>query len=497
MKKLIYAFVFVMMILILTGCGEKYCKVNVIVNGNETINYVETGKIYEPTDDRIIGLFYDESYTKEYNKEPINENTTLYAKLKMIKASIIINGKTNTFEITSGDSFKINNFNKKIKLYYDKDYTKEYNNEVITENITLYGNDIEEEKELITVKIIKAKETQEIKLEKGSYLFVRDLNDERVISLYYDEELTSEYEIDKIEKDLTLYAKEKHVTVSIHCNNSIKTIEVLYKEIFDKNDLDLYYDVDFTKEYKNKELTEDIDLYEKEKTVIIRCNDKLVSINNGSKLSNDDLAYLGIKSIDKLYTDKLFINKFVNENIIRSITLYDKGDYTFYGEYRKYTQEKVNRSPYVIGIQFLDDGYDISSDIVMKISIGFDGDRNWLTKINSKNAYISVKNDTKEENLLTIEDLLTSKYTVYASKTECTSYNGERYIKVNYNFNQNITIPKDFINNNHNGNIILEVYSDEVIEIKETVELDYQIKDNRVYFITNEIKPLYLKYFIL
>lgn len=497
MKKIFYAFVFVMMLLVLTGCGEKYCKVNVIVNGNETINYVETGKIYEPTDDRTIGLFYDEACTKEYKDEPINENTTLYAKLKMIKASIIINGKTNTFEITSGDSFKINNFNKKIKLYYDKDYTKEYNNEIITESITLYGKEIEEEKELVTVKIIKAKETQEIKLEKGSYLFVRDLNDERVISLYYDEELTSEYEIDKIEEDLTLYAKEKHVTVSIHCNNSIKTIEVLYKEIFDKNDLDLYYDVDFTKEYKNKELTEDIDLYEKEKTVIIRCNDKLVSINNGSKLSNDDLAYLGIKSIDKLYTDKLFINKFVNENIIRSITLYDKGDYTFYGEYRKYTQEKVNRSPYVIGIQFLDDGYDISSDIVMKISIGFDGDRNWLTKINIKNAYISVKNDTKEENLLTIEDLLTSKYTVYASKTECTSYNGERYIKVNYNFNQNITIPKDFINNNHNGNIILEVYSDEVIEIKETVELDYQIKGNRVYFTTSEIKPLYLKYFIL
>lgn len=415
----------------------------------------------------------------------------------MIKASIIINGKTNTFEITSGDSFKINNFNEKIKLYYDKNYTKEYNNEVITESITLYGKEIEEEKELVTVKIIKVKETQEIKLEKGSYLFVRDLNDERVISLYYDEELTSEYEIDKIEEDLTLYAKEKHVTVSIHCNNSIKTIEVLYKEIFDKNDLDLYYDVDFTKEYKNKELTEDIDLYEKEKTVIIRCNDKLVSINNGSKLSNDDLAYLGIKSIDKLYTDKLFINKFVNENIIRSITLYDKGDYTFYGEYRKYIQENVNRSPYVIGIQFLDDGYDISSDIVMKISVGFDGDRNWLTKINSKNAYVSVKNDTKEENLLTIEDLLTSKYTIYASKTECTSYNGERYIKVNYNFEQNITISKDFININHNGKIKFEVYSDEVIDIKETVELDYQIKDNRVYFTTSEIKPLYLKYFIL
>lgn len=82
MKKIFYAFVFVMMLLVLTGCGEKYCKVNVIVNGNETINYVETGKIYEPSDDRIIGLFYDESYTKECNKEPINENTTLYAKLK-------------------------------------------------------------------------------------------------------------------------------------------------------------------------------------------------------------------------------------------------------------------------------------------------------------------------------------------------------------------------------------------------------------------------------
>ena len=97
MKKIFYAFVFVMMLLFFTGCGEKYCKVNVIVNGNETINYVETGKIYETTDNRIIGLFYDESYTKEYKNEPINENTTLYAKLKMIKANIIINGKANTF----------------------------------------------------------------------------------------------------------------------------------------------------------------------------------------------------------------------------------------------------------------------------------------------------------------------------------------------------------------------------------------------------------------
>ena len=499
MKKIFYAFVFVMMLLILTGCGEKYCKVNVIVNGNETINYVETGKIYEPTDDRIIGLFYDESYTKEYNKEPINENTTLYAKLKMIKASIIINGKTNTFEITSGDSFKINNFNKKIKLYYDKDYTKEYNNEVITESITLYGKEIEEEKELVTVKIIKAKETQEIKLEKGSYLFVRDLNDERVISLYYDEELTSEYEIDKIEEDLTLYAKEKHVTVSIHCNNSIKTIEVLYKEIFDKNDLDLYYDVDFTKEYKNKELTEDIDLYEKEKTVIIRCNDKLVSINNGSKLSNDDLAYLGIKSIDKLYTDKLFINKFVNENIIRSITLYDKGDYTFYGKVKQDATGSYDvNTPYLLGFKILDNGYNLNEDVNIEVFYGTNSPNLYRRQMDSTSydAFIYLQNDDLSSKCFGINDILYDDYTV--EKKNITIVNNIKYFEVDYKASSIITIPKEFLNKKYsefaivmaNGNI-----DDDITQsgYKTKLSLEMSFENEKVYFESRYISYMYIK----
>lgn len=373
MKKIFYAFVFVMMLLILTGCGEKYCKVNVIVNGNETINYVETGKIYEPTDDRIIGLFYDESYTKEYNKEPISENTTLYAKFKMIKASIIINGKTNTFEITSGDSFKINNFNEKIKLYYDKDYTKEYKNEPITESITLYGTDktksvnvvingkvntfaIEkghilnvesinkdiklyydetytkkynnepindnvtlygrEEKELVTVKVIRADGIQNVQIEKGGYLFIRDFDDERLLGLYYDEELTSEYEIDKINEDITLYAKEKYVTVKVYVNMiSRREYEVLYNDVFDKNstnllyysDENLYYDEDFKNEYKNKKLTEDLVLYKKEHILIIIFDGKTIDLKTGTKLTEEDMAKLGITKPDNLYTDNFFI----------------------------------------------------------------------------------------------------------------------------------------------------------------------------------------------
>ena len=205
MKNFFYTFVFVMMLLILTGCGEKYCKVNVIVNGNETINYVETGKIYEPNDDRIIGLFYDESYTKEYNKEPINENT-LYAKLKLIKVDIVIDGKLNTFEINSGD--KINNINQNIKLYYDKDYTKEYKNEPITESITLYGTD-----KTKSVNVVINGKVNTFAIEKGQILNVESINKD--IKLYYDETYTKKYNNEPINDNITLYGREEKELVTV------------------------------------------------------------------------------------------------------------------------------------------------------------------------------------------------------------------------------------------------------------------------------------------
>ena len=519
MKKLIYAFVFVMMILILTGCGEKYCKVNVIVNGNETINYVETGKIYEPTDDRIIGLFYDESYTKEYKNEPINENTTLYAKLKMIKASIIINGKTNTFEITSGDSFKINNFNKKIKLYYDKDYTKEYKNEPITESITLYGTDktknvnvvingkvntfaIEkgqilnvesinkdiklyydetytkkynnepindnitlygrEEKELVTVKVIRADGIQNVQIEKGGYLFIRDFDDERLLGLYYDEELTSEYEIDKINEDITLYAKEKYVTVKVYVNMiSRREYEVLYNDVFDKNstnllyysDENLYYDEDFKNEYKNKKLTEDLVLYKKEHILIIIFDGKTIDLETGTKLTEEDMAKLGITKPDNLYTDYLFIKKFVNENIIKSTYLYEKDDYTFYGRVKKSAINVYDLNILLpLGCKIHDDGYDLNEEVNIEVFYGNDTSMIFYNKRldeNNHDGFIYLRNDDFNIRSFAIKEIFYENYTIV--KENFKTIDGIKYFAVKYKASTIINIPKQFLDSKYDS----------------------------------------------
>ncbi len=564
MKKIFYAFVFVMMLLFFTGCGEKYCKVNVIVNGNETINYVETGKIYEPTDDRIIGLFYDESYTKEYNKEPINENTTLYAKLKMIKASIIINGETNTFEITSGDSFKINNFNKKIKLYYDKDYTKEYKNEPITESITLYGTDktknvnvvingkvntfaIEkgqilnvesinkdiklyydetytkkynnepindnitlygrEEKELVTVKVIRADGIQNVQIEKGGYLFIRDFDDERLLGLYYDEELTSEYEIDKINEDITLYAKEKYVTVKVYVNMiSRREYEVLYNDVFDKNstnllyysDENLYYDEDFKNEYKNKKLTEDLVLYKKEHILIIIFDGKTIDLETGTKLTEEDMAKLGITKPDNLYTDYLFIKKFVNENIIKSTYLYEKDDYTFYGRVKKSAINVYDLNILLpLGCKIHDDGYDLNEEVNIEVFYGNDTSMIFYNKRldeNNHDGFIYLRNDDFNIRSFAIKEIFYENYTIV--KENFKTIDGIKYFAVKYKASTIINIPKQFLDSKYDS-ICIDLVSGNIEQdlctrnFWDILYLKMTFKDGKVYFSGSYIDLMY------
>ena len=564
MKKIFYAFVFVMMLLFFTGCGEKYCKVNVIVNGNETINYVETGKIYETTDNRIIGLFYDESYTKEYKNEPINENTTLYAKLKMIKANIIINGKANTFEITSGDSFKINNFNKKIKLYYDKDYTKEYKNEPITESITLYGTDktknvnvvingkvntfaIEkgqilnvesinkdiklyydetytkkynnepindnitlygrEEKELVTVKVIRADGIQNVQIEKGGYLFIRDFDDERLLGLYYDEELTSEYEIDKINEDITLYAKEKYVTVKVYVNMiSRREYEVLYNDVFDKNstnllyysDENLYYDEDFKNEYKNKKLTEDLVLYKKEHILIIIFDGKTIDLETGTKLTEEDMAKLGITKPDNLYTDYLFIKKFVNENIIKSTYLYEKDDYTFYGRVKKSAINVYDLNILLpLGCKIHDDGYDLNEEVNIEVFYGNDTSMIFYNKRldeNNHDGFIYLRNDDFNIRSFAIKEIFYENYTIV--KENFKTIDGIKYFAVKYKASTIINIPKQFLDSKYDS-ICIDLVSGNIEQdlctrnFWDILYLKMTFKDGKVYFSGSYIDLMY------
>ena len=564
MKKIIYAFVFVMILLVLTGCGEKYCKVNVIVNGNETINFVETGKIYEPNDNRIIGLFYDEACTKEYKDEPINENTTLYAKLKMIKASIIINGKTNTFEITSGDSFKITNFDDKIKLYYDEDYTKEYKNEPITESITLYGTDktksvnvvingkvntfaIErgqilnvesinkdiklyydetytkkynnepindnitlygrEEKELVTVKVVRADGIQNVQIEKGGYLFIRDFDDKRLLGLYYDEELTSEYEIDKINEDITLYAKEKYVTVEVYVNMiSRREYEVLYNDVFDKNstnllyypDENLYYDEDFKNEYKNKKLTEDLVLYKKEHILIIIFDGKTIDLETGTKLTEEDMAKLGITKPDNLYTDNLFIKKFVNENIIKSTYLYEKDDYTFYGRVKKSAINVYDLNTLLpIGCKIYDGGYDLNEEVNIEVFYGNNTTKTFYNKRldeNNHDGFIYLRNDDFNIRSFAIKEIFYENLTIVKEKFK--TIDGVKYFTVKYKASTIINIPKQFLDSKYDS-LTIDLVSGNIEQdlctrnFWELLWLKMTFKDGKVYFSSSYIDLMY------
>lgn len=562
MKNFFYAFVFVMMLLFFTGCGEKYCKVNVIVNGNETINYVETGKIYEPTDNRIIGLFYDESYTKEYNKEPINENTTLYAKLKLIKVDIVIDGKLNTFEINSGD--KINNINQNIKLYYDKDYTKEYKNEPITESITLYGTDktksvnvvingkvntfaIEkgqilnvesinkdiklyydetytkkynnepindnitlygrEEKELVTVKVIRADGIQNVQIEKGGYLFIRDFDDERLLGLYYDEELTSEYEIDKINEDITLYAKEKYVTVKVYVNMiSRREYEVLYNDVFDKNSIDLlyytdenlYYDEDFKNEYKNKKLTEDLVLYKKEHILIIIFDGKTIDLETGTKLTEENMAKIGITKPDNLYTDNLFIKKFVNENIIKSTYLYEKDDYTFYGRVKKSAINVYDLNILLpLGCKIHDDGYDLNEEVNIEVFYGNDTSMIFYNKRldeNNHDGFIYLRNDDFNIRSFAIKEIFYENYTIV--KENFKTIDGIKYFAVKYKASTIINIPKQFLDSKYDS-ICIDLVSGNIEQdlctrnFWDILYLKMTFKDGKVYFSGSYIDLMY------
>ena len=562
MKRIIYLIAFAMMLLFFTGCGKKECKVSVIVNGNETTNFVEAGKSYEPNDNRIIGLFYDEACTKEYNKEPINENTTLYAKLKLIKVDIVIDGKLNTFEITSGD--KINSINQNIKLYYDDDNKREYKNEPITESITLYGTDktksvnvvingkvntfaIEkgqilnvesinediklyydetykkkynnepindnitlygrEEKELVTVKVIRADGIQNVQIEKGGYLFIRDFDDERLLGLYYDEELTSEYEIDKINEDITLYAKEKYVTVKVYVNMiSRREYEVLYNDVFDKNstnllyysDENLYYDEDFKNEYKNKKLTEDLVLYKKEHILIIIFDEKTIDLETGTKLTEEDMAKLGITKPDNLYTDNLFIKKFVNENIIKSTYLFEKDDYTFYGRVKKSAINVYDLNILLpLGCKIHDDGYDLNEEVNIEVFYGNDTSMIFYNKRldeNNHDGFIYLRNDDFNIRSFAIKEIFYENYTIV--KENFKTIDGIKYFAVKYKASTIINIPKQFLDSKYDS-ICIDLVSGNIEQdlctrnFWDILYLKMTFKDGKVYFSGSYIDLMY------
>ena len=94
--------------------------------------------------DDIVGIYYDESYTIEYNNEPLLKNTNLYVKMDTI-IEVTFKLKTDEFkveinknEIIDEDILsKFTQINVQV-IYYDSDYKQKYNNEPLVQDIVLY-----------------------------------------------------------------------------------------------------------------------------------------------------------------------------------------------------------------------------------------------------------------------------------------------------------------------------------------------------------------------
>ena len=114
-------------------------------NNREILNVylgdiINHNQITVVNDNYIEELYYDRDYTIKYNEEEIEGDTTLYVKLKTVKVKIVSNDKTEEIVMEIGTPLKslLIPIESKKELYYDKEFTKKYKNEIIEEDIILY-----------------------------------------------------------------------------------------------------------------------------------------------------------------------------------------------------------------------------------------------------------------------------------------------------------------------------------------------------------------------
>lgn len=99
MRKILRIILIVMTLCLITGCSEKTkisfninnVVIDVVINCGEAV-YVNDVPV---SDYNVIeGIYYDEAFSKEYRNEPITENITLYIKLKpqIVNVTFWLNG---------------------------------------------------------------------------------------------------------------------------------------------------------------------------------------------------------------------------------------------------------------------------------------------------------------------------------------------------------------------------------------------------------------------
>lgn len=245
-------------------------------------------------------LYTDVNKTQEYKNDIITEDIILYLDIcnlvniysdKTIKEKVLVN-KNGLL-----DQKEYQNRYAGYKFFIDEELKTEFNfNKPITSDINIY---LSGDKEKVTVQIIVDNYTQIYTLNKGDHIILSNISTYRIPVLrepilYYDENYTYVYDYGPVENDLVLY--QKHYDYSLEEMITIAIISLssdhgwVYKDIKKGESIDLcdapiitgeervglYYDREFTQEYKGEPLYEAVDLFLK--TQPYNEDDKLVTL---------------------------------------------------------------------------------------------------------------------------------------------------------------------------------------------------------------------------
>ena len=197
-----------------------------------------------PFDSNLLDkLYYDKSFTREYNGEAINSETNLYLKYKepLITISFSILGKIyqkgfiEEIVLTNNDVPYVFP-NEIVGLYYDKNFTIPYDNSLISSDVGLYVKiDGVDYNKLMKINFVIEGNSYESYIYPGSRISFDNIVGFEFKSLfrgiYLDENYTEEYNNEKITKtngdDLTFYIKTEDYYV-VRYNVKGENIDIKY-----------------------------------------------------------------------------------------------------------------------------------------------------------------------------------------------------------------------------------------------------------------------------
>ena len=227
----------------------------------------------------LVGLYYDSEFKDEYLGELITDDITLYVKAldnNPVKITYVTN--TNSYEVNKNiglatlydvdcDNYEY------LGLYYDSDFTKAYNNEILTSDTTLYVK----ENEMYTLKVFLNNKLVMEKLyspnmkidldsfyDYDSYQALDDNNNE-IFDLEYITCDTSVYLVNKQEYDIkNLFYRfgRQMMRLVVHYDNYIKCYYYSYGALL--HDLDFYFDPDCTVSVNGHFIRSNLHVYAKE-----------------------------------------------------------------------------------------------------------------------------------------------------------------------------------------------------------------------------------------